>query len=238
VPRPSTAATPQLRVGDELPLAGRTVVLDPGHNGLNSRYPSRANAPVPAGGFSKPCNTSGTSTNAGNAEHTYTFDVAQRTAALLRAQGAKVILTRPNDAGFGPCINERAAIANRAHAALTISIHADGGPASGSGFHVIEPGLAPDHGNRAILSSSARLALLLRSAFKAATGERYSTYTASQGLARRTDLGGLNLARVPAVFIETGNMRNAGDAARMNSAAFRQRAAVGIDRAVLAYLKR
>ena len=52
-----------------------------------------------------------------------------------------------------------------------------------------------------------------------------STYYASQGLAERTDLGGLNLSNVPKVFIETGNMRNATDTSLLEDADFRQRAA-------------
>ena len=51
----------------------------------------------------------------------------------------RVVLTRTSNAGWGPCITERAAIGNRAHADAAISIHADGGPASGRGFHVIYP---------------------------------------------------------------------------------------------------
>ena len=43
----------------------------------------------------------------------------------------------------------------------------------------------------------------------------------------RSDLGGLNLSDVPKVLIETGNMRNATDAARLESAAYRQREARG-----------
>ena len=232
------AAAPAAVAHVTRPLAGRVIVLDPGHNALNGSQPRRANALVPAGGFRKPCNTSGTSTNDGYSEHAFAYDVAVRAAALLRAQGAKVILTRPNDRGFGPCVNERAAIANRAAASATVSIHADGAPSAGLGFHVIEPALAPDHGNRAILAASARLAATLRPAFRTATGEPYSTYTGTNGLTRRSDLAGLNLARVPAVFIECGNMRNAADARRLKSAAFRQRAALGVDRALLAFLRR
>ena len=59
------------------------------------------------------------------------------------------------------------------------------------------------------------------------TGEAYSTYVAD-GLIRRDDLAGLNLSRVPAVFIECANMRNATDAAKVTSAAWRQKAAAGI----------
>jgi N-acetylmuramoyl-L-alanine amidase len=53
----------------------------------------------------------------------------------------------------------------------------------------------------------------------------------------RTDLGGLNLSTVPKVFIECANMRNAADAARVTSPAFRQRAAVGIAAGITAFLR-
>ena len=52
-----------------------------------------------------------------------------------------------------------------------------------------------------------------------------ATYVGRDGLDVRTDLGGLNLSTVPKVFIESGNMHNATDAALLESPAFRQRAA-------------
>ncbi|MBC7679005.1 MAG: N-acetylmuramoyl-L-alanine amidase [Pseudorhodobacter sp.] len=217
------------------PLTGRTVVLDPGHNGLTYRYRAQANALVPAGGFRKACQTTGTSTDAGYSEHAFNWVLANRTAALLRAHGARVVLSRPDDVGVGPCVNQRAALANAAHALLVISLHADGGPSSGYGFHVIEAGLAPDGGNRAFLAASHRLALDIRRGYQAATGESFSTYLGQQGLDRRSDLAGLNLTRLPAVFIECGNMRNSSDAAKLGSAAFQQRAAQGLLAAVEAF---
>ena len=76
---------------------------------------------------------------------------------------------------------------------------------------------------------SRRLGLAVRAAFLKGTGEPYATYLAGgTGLTARSDLGGLNLSRVPKVFIECGNMRNASDAARLTSPAWRQRAAVAI----------
>ena len=47
------------------PLAGRLVVIDPGHQLGNHNFPRRINRQVPAGGFTKPCNTTGTATNGG-----------------------------------------------------------------------------------------------------------------------------------------------------------------------------
>ena len=215
------------------------VVLDPGHNGGNAAAPGEINRHVPAGGFTKPCNTTGTSTNAGYPEHAFTFDVAQRAAALLRAGGVTVLLTRSDDAGVGPCVDQRAAIANDAGAALAVSVHADGAAASARGFHVIEPALAPDGGNAAVLAPSAAAAGALITAFAAATGEPPASYPGAlvaPGLTQRDDLAGLNLARVPAVFIECANMRNATDAAAVSDEAWRQRAAQGIADGVLAFL--
>ena len=234
-PIPTAAMTTRSPAFVLPPLTGRTVVLDPGHNGLTYRYPARANALVPAGGFRKACQTTGTSTDGGYSEHAFNWVLANRTAALLRAQGARVVLSRPDDAGVGPCVNQRAALANAAQAMLVISLHADGGPSTGYGFHVIEAGLSPDGGNRAFVAASHRLALDVRRGYQAATGESYSTYLGQQGLDRRSDLAGLNLTRLPAVFIECGNMRNSSDAAKLSSAAFQQRAAQGLLAAVLAF---
>jgi len=152
-------------------------VLDPGHNGGNGAHPAEINRQVPAGrGQTKPCNTTGTSTNAGYPEAAYTFDVATRLAAVLRAAGAQVVLTRGDNNGVGPCIDRRAGIANDAGADVAISVHADGGPAGGRGFHVIEPALVKGY-TEPIVEPSARLGAALHTAFEAGTGMPVSNYT-------------------------------------------------------------
>ena len=211
-----------------LPLHGKTIVVDPGHNGANWSHPSEINRLVNAGGFMKACDTTGTATNDGYSEAVYNFDVATRLARLLRAAGARVVLTRTSNDGVGPCINERAAIANRARADAAISIHADGGPSAGRGFEVIyKPADEPGY----------KLGLAIRSAFRAGTGEPYADYVGHDGLDVRTDLGGLNLSTVPKVFIETGNMRNAVDASRLESAAYRQREADALAHGLETFLR-
>ena len=52
----------------------------------------------------------------------------------------------------------------------------------------------------------------------------------------RDDLAGLNLARVPAVFIECANMRNPREAVMVSSAAGRERYAAAISAGILAFL--
>ncbi len=235
--RPPTTA-PLSPAASRLPLTGRTVVIDPGHNGGNAGASAIINRRVDAGGFLKACDTAGTQTDDGYPEYAFTLDLADRAATLLRQKGARVILTRANSAGVGPCVNERAAIGNEAHANVAISIHADGGPASGSGFHVIAPAPAPDGGNAAILAPSTQLALDVRSAFARATDEPFADYVAKQGLITRNDLGGLNLSHVPKVFIECANMRNAADALHVKDPAWRQRAADGVAAGIETYLER
>ena len=236
---PSAASTPAGAVsGAPTPqgeLAGKVIVIDPGHNGGNAAHPEIINKKVNVINAFKPCNTTGTATNDDYSEHAFTWDVANRLAKILRAKGAKVILTRKNDKGAGPCVDERAKMANRAHADATLSIHGDGAPASGHGFHVIEPAVIKGH-NEKVVPKSDRLGLDIRNAFHQGTGIPYSTYLGKKGLDVRSDLGGLNVATVPAVFIEAGNMRNAGDAATMKSAAGRQKMAEALSQGFVTFL--
>ncbi|MFB7471264.1 N-acetylmuramoyl-L-alanine amidase [Kitasatospora sp. NPDC056184] len=219
-------------------LTGRTVVLDPGHNTGNSAHTAEINRKVDIGTARKECDATGTATNAGYTEAEYSLDVVRRARAILAARGATVVLVHDGDRPWGPCIDERARIGNTAHADAAVSVHGDGGPASGSGFHVIMPAkvVSGKANTSAITDPSHRLGLLLRENFQAATGEPYADYTASQGLDTRSDLGGLNLSTVPKVFIECGNMRNPADARRMTDPQWRQQAAQGIADALTAFL--
>ncbi len=222
-----------------LPLAGKTVVLDPGHNGRNGAHPEISGARTYAGnGIHKPCNTSGTATSAGYREHAYTWDVANRTATILRSRGATVVLTRSSNTGVGPCINVRARIGNQNRADAVVSIHADGnlGP-SARGFHVIMPSWSGTPVG--VRRASATLGTTLRTTFRRATGIPYANYIAGgDALDHRDDLGGLNLSSRPVVFIETGNMRNRSDAAILSSATGRQEIAYGIAGGISIWLQR
>jgi N-acetylmuramoyl-L-alanine amidase len=233
-PTSAASATPSTPASQGS-LAGKVIVIDPGHNGGNAAHPEIINKKVNVINSFKPCNTTGTATNDNYPEHAFTWDVSNRLAKILRAKGAKVILTRKNDKGVGPCVDERAKIANRAHADATIAIHGDGAPASGHGFHIIEPAVIKGH-NEKVVPQSRKLGLDIRNAFHQGTGIPYSTYLGKNGLDVRSDLGGLNVATVPAVFIEAGNMRNAGDAAKMKSPAGRERMAQALAQGFVKFL--
>ena len=115
-----------------------------------------------------------------------------------------------------------------------MSIHADGGPAYGHGFHVNYS--APPL-NDAQSGPAIQLATTMRDTMIAA-GLQPSTYIGSNGLYGRPDLAGLNLAEYPAVLVETGNMRNADEAAQMETAEGRQRYADAITAGIVAFLTR
>lgn len=236
-PTPSAPAGPQA-AADGRSLTGRTVLIDPGHNPGNTEHTTEVNRQVDIGNTRKECDTTGTASDAGYSEAEFTLDVSRRIRTLLEARGAKVLFTQDADRPWGPCIDERARIGNEAKVDAAVSVHGDGAPAARSGFHVIMPGRvkAGKADTSAIVAPSRRLGLLLREHFKAATGEPYADYIGEQGLDTRSDLGGLNLSKVPKVFIECGNMRNSGDIQRMTDPQWRQQAAQGIAEALTVYL--
>ncbi|MEV0777586.1 N-acetylmuramoyl-L-alanine amidase [Streptomyces sp. NPDC050428] len=223
------------------PLAGRVVVIDPGHNPGNFKHTTEINKLVDIGTNRKECDTTGTSGNAGYTEAEFTADVSQRLRTLLRKEGATVKLTHENDLPWGPCVNERAEIGNKAGADAVISVHADGSAAGNRGFHVILPALVKSGGadTSKIVAPSRDLGERVAGHFVRTTGSAPSNYVGDgTGLDVRDDLGGLNLSTVPKVFIECGNMRDSKDIALLTSAGWRQKAAQGMADGISSFLKR
>jgi N-acetylmuramoyl-L-alanine amidase len=215
------------------PFAGITVGVDPGHNGRDFTDVSYIDHLIWNGREHEACNTTGTETDAGYTEARFNFNVATYLAADLRKAGATVVLTRTSNTGVGPCVNRRAQIINHSHAAVAIDIHADGGPADGRGFTVLEP--VADGPNDNVIAASRAYGKDVRNAFLH-TGMPVSTYDGTNGINVRDDLAGLNLTTVPQVLLECGNMRNATDAALLTSPAFQRRAALAIMSAMATFL--
>ncbi|MFD0307225.1 N-acetylmuramoyl-L-alanine amidase [Streptomyces sp. NPDC127119] len=222
------------------PLKGKVVVIDPGHNPGNFRHPSDINRKVNIGTNWKECDTTGTSTNAGYTEAEFTLDVSHRLRTILKKEGATVKFTQDGDRAWGPCVDERAEIGNKAGADAVVSIHADGSAAGNRGFHVILPGSVHSGAadTRPIVASSRALGERIAGGFLRTTGGPPSNYIGDgTGLDVRKDLGGLNLSTVPKVFIECGNMRDTKDSAQLTSGAWRQRAAEGISEGIVSFLR-
>ena len=85
--------------GSVFPLAVRRIVIDPGHGGGNL----------------------GTRIPGGLEEKFITLDIGRKVAADLRERGFEVLLTRDQDTGI--TLEERAALANREHADIFVSVH-------------------------------------------------------------------------------------------------------------------
>ena len=157
--------------------------------------------------------------------------IARRTAALLRAQGYAVVLTRTAD-GYRGGNADRARTCNRRHAALMLRIHADGSTdPSQHGASTLVPasrtGWTDD-----IYAASGRAGRLVQAALVAATG------AADRGVAERSDLTGFNWADVPAVLVETGFLTIPGERARLQSASYQLRVARGLAAGVRAFVGR
>ena len=237
-PRPAPVASTVSSVVSPAPAppaAAPVVLLDPGHNGGNAAAPSEINRQVPDGrGGTKACNTTGTSTDAGYPEHAFTWDIALRVKAQLEAAGFRVVLTRFDDRGVGPCVDVRGVAGARAGAAAAVSLHADGAASSGRGFHVAysSPPL-----NAAQSGPARTLATDLRDALRAG---RFApaNYIGTDGLDGRDDLTGLNAATVPTALVECANMRNPAEAELVSSPAGRDRYASAITAGIRAFLGR
>ena len=210
-------------------LAGRIVFLDPGHQAAMDGMSRQ----VPTGrGGTKDCQASGTSTDDGFPEHTFTWDTVLRIRQELSKLGVRTAMSRGNDTGPGPCVDARAAMANAVQPNAIVSIHGDGGPASGRGFHILysSPPL-----NQVQAGPSVRFAQTMRDQL-VASGLPAANYIGSDGLDARSDIAGLNLAHYPSILIECGNMKNPADSALMKTPEGQQKYADAVVRGIAAFL--
>ena len=170
----------------------------------------------------KACNTTGTATDAGFPEATFTWEVALAVRSRLAAEGATVVMTRTANsaAEWGPCVDVRGRLGNQVHASAVISIHGDGADPSYRGFFVIMPGLLTGWTDD-IYHSSHELGMAVHAGLVDAGATVANDYGGT-GYSVRTDLGTLNRSNVPVVMVELGNMRNAVDAAHMTSTTYRR----------------
>ena len=222
-------------------LSGKTVFLDPGHQGSAAGHSLSKQVPDGRGGM-KPCQTSGATGVNGVKEHTVNWQVAQLVKGALESQGARVVLSRNDDTGWGGCIDERAAAANRSGANVAVSIHADssstGSDPGKSGFHMIVPKLpVPDKKADAVQRGEGRKAsTTMRDAFKKAGFTPANYVGAVDGIQERSDIAGPNTTHVPLVFVEMGNLSNPTEAKALSAHDSQMKYAAAITDGALNYL--
>ncbi|MDY6808420.1 MAG: N-acetylmuramoyl-L-alanine amidase [Actinomycetota bacterium] len=223
-------------------LAGKTVFLDPGHQGSAAGHDMNAQVPDGRGG-KKACQTSGATSVNGVGEHTVNWDVAQLVKAGLESQGARVVLSRADDTGWGGCIDERAAAASRSGAAVAVSLHADsttaGADDAKKGFHMIVPTLpVPDATVSRVQGGEGRKASeIMRDAFVKAGFPAANYAGVDNGLQTRPDIAAVNLTTVPAVFVEMGNLSNPQEAAALTAKDGQLKYAMAITDGILNYVR-
>lgn len=222
-------------------LSGRTVFLDPGHQGSAAGHQLTKQVPDGRGG-TKDCQTTGATAVTGKKEHTINWDVAQLVKAGLEAEGAKVVLSRQDDTGWGGCVDERAEAANQSKADVAVSLHADstsrGADEKKSGFHMIVPTLpVPDATVTSVQAGKGRAASeAMRDSFKRAGFKPANYAGVKDGIQQRSDIAGTNLTRVPIVFVEMGNLSNPTEAKELSSAKGSAAYAMAVTNGVKSYL--
>jgi len=158
--------------------------------------------------------------------------VAARLRPLLERAGVRVVLTRTRTSGTSMGNIARARIANRAQAGLFLRIHADGSTdPTARGSHTLYPALRSGWTDD-VHAASKRAAKTVQADMVRALG------FPDRGLQERSDFTGFNWADVPVILVEMGFMTNRTDDRRLATAAYQQRAAVGLCRGALRFLGR
>jgi N-acetylmuramoyl-L-alanine amidase len=187
-PAPPTPPSPRPTARPR-PIGPVTIVVDAGHGGKDPG--ARGVGPLP--------------------EKAVNLSVARMLMDMLRQRGAKVVASRTTDV-FIP-LDDRAALADQAHADLFVSIHADAAPRSSARGATVY--IARD-----ALPQSKQAAVHIATAFARAEihclGVRRAGFRVLVGHAR------------PAVLIECGFLTNPVEAGRLCTAAYQQRVAAAV----------
>lgn len=202
----------------DVDLEGKTIAIDPGHNGGNASHPDEISRQVPDGrGGTKACNTTGTSTDSDYSEADFTWSVSTMLRDSLEDAGASVVLSRKDNTGVGPCVDERGTFADDAD--LLVSVHANGSESSSAkGFHIIVADPGEDE-------RTEKASVALAKSLGSSMGDSFTPNRAygEDAISRRPDLAGLNNASVPAVIVECAEMRNPDEAKLVESESGRQK---------------
>jgi len=192
-----------------LPLARRTIVLDPGHGGADS----------------------GTRSAQNQLEKNYALDWALRTERLLTNAGWKVFLTRRSDVDMS--LAQRVMLADRVQADLFISLHFNSTfpqtQPSGIETYCLTPigmpstlarGFVDDEQasfpNNAFDTANAIWAFRIHRALLTETREQ------DDGVKRARFMSVLRYQHRPAILVEGGFLSNPHDAAQIHSTGYRE----------------
>lgn len=232
------AAQPRRRLDGQAPL----VVIDPGHGGIDP----------------------GTRSASGMLEKNLALLIARRLALALQRRGVRTLLTRNRDVFLS--LAQRTAIANRAHAALFVSIHLNWSPdPNAAGLQVyylnntnnratlrlarmenaVDGGPAPASPQlNYILSDLRQQYKAIESAALAREMEQYAVHQLRADFGDRIHGMGVHHgpfyvlvgATMPAVLVECGFLSNPRETRRLLTTSYQQALATGLADAIVRYL--
>ena len=181
-------------------LAGKLVVIDPGHGGQDSGAPAELG---PNDIYEK----------------NITLAIGRRVRDVLTQNGAVVLMTRTDDSF--PALASRPQLANDHHADYFISIHAD---SSASGRNTLAGTTVYFHAQNNLCRL---MAADIGRRVSQASGLSYNGVK-SDTIRFRTGFAVLRASDMPAVLVETGYMNNDSDLSRLRNEESQQKIAEGI----------
>jgi N-acetylmuramoyl-L-alanine amidase len=205
------------------------IVIDPGHD-------SRANPatePIGPGSRTRKIKDGGGTSGVvtGTPESVVNLEISLRLRRLLRADGYCVTMTRTRQTGVSMGNVARARIANRAHAALLVRIHADGSTdRSRRGSSLLYPAFHRGWTDDVLPESKTAAGILQRELVRA-LGSR------DLGTVARSDLTGFNWSDVPVVLAEVGFLTNPTEDRKLTSRAYQRRVARGLAQGIARTVK-
>jgi N-acetylmuramoyl-L-alanine amidase len=208
-------------------LAAKVVVIDPGHQA----HADLVLEPIGPGSSQRKEKVSSgtTSPTTGTPESVVVLAVGLKLRDALEAKGIRVIMVRTTqDVDISNI--QRAQMANKAKADLTIRLHCDGSPdRSTQGLLTLYPasitGWTDD-----IAAASKQAATIIHRDLLAATGAH------DRGMQARSDLSGFNWSDVPVALVEMGLMSNAAEDKRLESSAYQDLIVRGLVKGIVEFL--
>ena len=141
--------------------------------------------------------------DSGQLEKSVNLTLSVRLRSLLGARGMQVITTREADSSVD--LNQRAAIANHANAAVCMSLHAS---ESGNGVHLFVSSLPPAQPARFVAWKTAQSAWITRSLGLAGALNSALTHAGFTVTLGRVPLPGIESMTCPALAVEIGPQRD------------------------------
>lgn len=207
VPRLRRNWVPQvslLRPGRGVQIAASLIFLSPLANSAQSSIPI-----APAARFvvvldaAHGGDDTGAHLDSGQLEKAANLVLSVRLRSLLAARGFQVVTTREADTSVD--LDQRAAVANHAGAAVCLSLHAS---ESGSGVHLFASSLAPAQPTRFMPWKSAQAAWETRSLALAGALNSALAHAGFNVTLGRIPLSGIESETCPALAVEIGPQRD------------------------------